>query len=229
MTAEGYDLKWKDHLPEVFSVVQKLRTRESFADVIVHSGGKNFFAHKVILAASSKFFERLLSNLPRARGDSSVLVMAETPPDLLKMVMDFIYDGETFVTSEQLNEFLEVAERLEIRGLGKSGASSKEVNQNQGGKSKTIVDSRKRVLEEEEEEEAVIVEDDEEESMSSEDAPPEPVSAAKRPREDVPMMGRAQQTNKSFRDLASTSAGAAGLDSANVGVVSIKRVPRPVS
>jgi hypothetical protein len=155
--------------------------------------------------------------------------MAETPPDLLKMVMDFIYDGETFVTSEQLNEFLEVAERLEIRGLGKSGASSKEVNQNQGGKSKTIVDSRKRVLEEEEEEEAVIVEDDEEESMSSEDAPPEPVSAAKRPREDVPMMGRAQQTNKSFRDLASTSAGAAGLDSANVGVVSIKRVPRPVS
>jgi hypothetical protein len=99
----------------VFSEVQKLRARDYFSDVIVHCGGRNFRAHKVILAASSTFFERVLTGIPKDR--SQVLIMSETQPDLLERVLNFIYDGETFVPSDILEKFMATAELLGIRGL----------------------------------------------------------------------------------------------------------------
>jgi hypothetical protein len=121
MDNDGYDLKWKDHVQEVFTEVQKLRIRDYFSDIIVHCGGRNFRAHKVILAASSTFFERVLTGVPKDR--SQVLVMSETQPDLLERLLNFIYDGETFVPSNLLDTFMETAERLGIRGLGKDASS----------------------------------------------------------------------------------------------------------
>jgi hypothetical protein len=115
MEDDGYDLKWKDHVQEVFSEVQKLRARDYFSDVIVHCGGRNFRAHKVILAASSTFFERVLTGIPKDR--SQVLIMSETQPDLLEKLLNFIYDGETFVPSDILEKFMATAELLGIRGL----------------------------------------------------------------------------------------------------------------
>ena len=114
---DGYDLKWKDHVQEIFGEVQKLRARDYFSDIIVHCGGRNFRAHKVILAASSTFFERVLTGIPKDR--SQVLVMSETKPDLLELLLNFIYDGETFVPSDLLDKFMETAETLGIRGLRK--------------------------------------------------------------------------------------------------------------
>ena len=118
MDADGYDLKWRDHMEEIFGGVKRLRNKEYFSDLIVHCGGRNFRAHKVVLAASSTFFERVLSGVPRDR--SGVLVMAETAPDLLERVFDFIYDGEAYVPADLLELFMDVAEKLGIRGLRKS-------------------------------------------------------------------------------------------------------------
>jgi hypothetical protein len=123
MAGEGYDLKWKNHSQEVFSFVRKLRPKTSFSDVVVHCGGKNFFAHKVILAASSSFFERVLSNVPEEK--CKVLVMTETRPEMLTLLLDFIYDGEAYVRSEDLENFMSTAEKLEIRGL-RQGAEQAE-------------------------------------------------------------------------------------------------------
>jgi hypothetical protein len=121
MENDGYDLRWKDHVQDIFGEVQKLRARDYFSDLIVHCGGRNFRAHKVILAASSTFFERVLTGIPKDR--AQVLVMSETQPDLLERVLNFIYDGETFVPAELLDTFMSTAETLGIRGLGKDKAS----------------------------------------------------------------------------------------------------------
>jgi hypothetical protein len=120
MENDGYDLRWKDHVRDVFGEVQKLRARDYFSDLIVHCGGRNFRAHKVILAASSTFFERVLTGVPKDR--AQVLVMSQTQPDLLERVLNFIYDGETFVPAELLDTFMSTAETLGIRGLGKDVA-----------------------------------------------------------------------------------------------------------
>jgi hypothetical protein len=112
---EGYDLKWKDHANDVFGQIKNLRSRDHFSDVTVHCGGRNFRAHKVLLAASSSFFERVLLSAPKER--SQVLVMAETSPELLECVLNFIYEGEAYVSAALLDDFMEVAEKLGIRGL----------------------------------------------------------------------------------------------------------------
>jgi hypothetical protein len=115
--ADGYDLRWKDHTAEVFSQVRSLRSKDHFSDVTVHCDGRNFRAHKVLLAASSDFFERVFLSAPRER--SQVVVMAETPGDILELLLNFIYDGETYVSAESLDKFMDVAEKLGIRGLRK--------------------------------------------------------------------------------------------------------------
>jgi hypothetical protein len=117
METDGYDLRWRDHVQEVFTEVQKLRTRDFFSDVILHCGGRNFRAHKVILAASSTFFERIFTGVPKDR--SQVLVLAETMPEMLERLLNFIYDGETFVPTASLDPFMATAEKLGIRGLGR--------------------------------------------------------------------------------------------------------------
>jgi hypothetical protein len=125
MATLGYDLKWKCHVHDVFAEVKNLRAEDNFSDVIVHCGGRNFLAHKVILAASSRFFERVFASAPRDR--SQVLVMAETRADLLELLMSFIYEGQAYVPAADLDDFIAVAEKLEIRGLN-SGAGDQSVS-----------------------------------------------------------------------------------------------------
>jgi hypothetical protein len=123
MESEGYELSWKDHIRDVFGEIKKLRGRDYFSDVILHCGGSNFSAHKVILAASSTFFERVLTGVPRDR--SQVLVMSDLDPDLLERILDFIYDGTAFVPTDVIDKFISTAETLEIRGLGKNKSSER--------------------------------------------------------------------------------------------------------
>ncbi len=117
METDGFDLKWRNHLVDVFAFVRKLRSKSSYSDVVLHCEGVNFYAHKVILAASSTFFERVLASLPPTQ--AGVLVMTETTSELLKLLLDFVYDGETFVPSDCFELFMRTAERLGIRGLDK--------------------------------------------------------------------------------------------------------------
>jgi hypothetical protein len=119
MESDGYDLKWKNHSNEVFGIVRKLRVKESFSDVLLHCGGKHFRAHKVILAACSTFFERMLSGMPPDKTRNPILVMTETKVELLELIIEFMYNGEVFIESAILEEFMNVAEKLEIRGLRK--------------------------------------------------------------------------------------------------------------
>jgi hypothetical protein len=118
MVDEGFDLKWRNHVPEVFNVLRNLRDKEAFSDVLLYCDGEQFPAHKMMLAACSTFFERMLSNLPSEK--AKTLVMSETRPDLLQLVLDFMYNGEVFVETSVLQAFMETAERLEVRGLRKS-------------------------------------------------------------------------------------------------------------
>ena len=76
--------------------------------------GHQIEAHKVILAASSPFFQAILKRnkhshpLIYMRGVKSV--------DLVAMV-DFLYSGEANVYQEDLDSFLAIAEELKLKGL----------------------------------------------------------------------------------------------------------------
>ena len=119
--SEKLCLQWNDFKDNVNSAFGNLREDKDFSDVtLACEDGQQVAAHKVILAASSPFFQKLLTQNkhphphPHMRGIKS---------DDLLAIVDFLYYGEANVYQENLDSFLTIAEELQLRGLmGKSDA-----------------------------------------------------------------------------------------------------------
>ena len=71
-------------------------------------------AHKVILAASSPFFQKLLRT---NKHPHPLIYMRGMNSDDLLAIVDFLYRGEANVFQENLDSFLAVAEELQLKGL----------------------------------------------------------------------------------------------------------------
>jgi hypothetical protein len=65
--------------------------------------------------------------MPPDKTRDPILVMTETKVDLLELVIEFMYNGEVFVETAILEQFMTVAEKLEIRGLRKVNENSESV------------------------------------------------------------------------------------------------------
>jgi len=76
--------------------------------------GQQIEAHKVILAASSPFFKKILAR--NKHPHPLIFIRGVKSVDLLAIV-DFLYFGETKVFQENLDNFLEIAEELQLEGL----------------------------------------------------------------------------------------------------------------
>jgi len=72
-------------------------------------------AHKVILAACSPLFRKILSR--QKSQQNPFLYLKGIRLKELRAVLDFIYHGEVNVAQDSLNNFLAVAEELAIKGL----------------------------------------------------------------------------------------------------------------
>ena len=93
----------------------RLREEKDFSDVtLVCEDGKLLEAHKIVLAASSSFFEKILKSNEHPH---PIIYLAKVKEDILSIIMDFLYYGETNVCQENLDIFLAVAEELKIKGL----------------------------------------------------------------------------------------------------------------
>ena len=105
-------LKWNDFQENIKSVFGKLRDENDFTDVtLACDDGQQVEAHKVILAASSPFFKKLLS---RNRHAHTLIYMREMRYDDLLAIVDFLYRGESNVYQENLDSFLAIAAEFEL-------------------------------------------------------------------------------------------------------------------
>merc|ERR1712208_259969 len=92
-----------------------LREDNDFVDVtLVCEDGQQVEAHKVILASSSPFFQKLLG---RNKHPHPLIYMRGVKSDDLLAIVDFLYCGEANVFQENLDSFLAVAEELQLKGL----------------------------------------------------------------------------------------------------------------
>ena len=71
-------------------------------------------AHKIILAASSPFFEKVLKRNKHAH---PLIYLKGVKMEDLHAVMDFMYFGETNIIEDNLDSFLAFAKELMIKGL----------------------------------------------------------------------------------------------------------------
>ena len=92
-----------------------LRKDNDFTDVtLACQDGNQVEAHKVILAASSPFFQNLLKRIKHAH---PLIYMRGANLDDLLAIVNFLYYGETDITQGNLDSFLNLAEELELKGL----------------------------------------------------------------------------------------------------------------
>ena len=116
MHSEKFCLKWDDFQGNVTGSFKDLK--EDFCDVTLASeGNQKIEAHRVILAAASPLLRDMLRNTKQSH---PILYMRKVQAKDLLNIVTFMYRGEVDIFQEDLNDFLSLAEELELKGLAGS-------------------------------------------------------------------------------------------------------------
>ena len=112
---EKFCLKWNDFQSNVSKTFSYLRTEERFFDVtLVSDDHHHIAAHKLVLSASSKFFKDILC---KTQHSNPLIYLSGFSSKDLNLVMDYIYQGEVQIYQDDLDHFLDVAQKLNVEGL----------------------------------------------------------------------------------------------------------------
>ena len=108
-------LQWNNFHDNISSAFRELRDDKDFTDLtLACEDGQQIETHKMVLIASSPFFQRLLKRISHPH--PLIYMRGVKPEDLLAMV-DFFYFGEANVCQENLDSFLALADELQLKGL----------------------------------------------------------------------------------------------------------------
>ena len=113
--AERFCLKWNDFQTTVSQSFLSLRKEEDFFDVTLVSDDEvQIPAHKVVLSACSTFFKSILKTNKHSQ---PLIYLSGVNSMNLGFVLDYMYQGELNIYQDNLDAFLETAQKLKIAGL----------------------------------------------------------------------------------------------------------------
>jgi len=113
---DKFCLRWNDFQ---FSISQSFQEfREDLVDVTIFCGKKKVEAHRLVLCACSAVFKELI--LKNTATNPSILLFDVELVELYNL-LDFMYKGEVSVSQDRLQKFLDLAEKLEVKGLYQQG------------------------------------------------------------------------------------------------------------
>ena len=106
------------HRQQLIERLNNLRRNESFCDVTVAVKGKEFKAHKVVLAAASPFFLILLESDMRESNEQLIRIeLEEATASVVEDVLKYIYTGNVSITEESAHNLIAAADYLLLPGL----------------------------------------------------------------------------------------------------------------
>jgi len=144
MECESYNLNWAEFESYTSLTFKELLNKQDFTDVtLACEDEEHIQAHKVILSACSPFFSRILK---KNTHNHPLIYLTDVTLNDLKAIINFMYLGQTNVAQENLQRFLKVATKFEVRGLTEKNKGKVD------GVSNGSCFSRKEDEEEEEEE-----------------------------------------------------------------------------
>ena len=109
------NIKCNDFKENTSATFGSLREDKDFVDVtLACEDGQQVGAHKVILAASSPFFQKLLK---RNHHPHPLIFMRNVSYENLDAMVDFFYFGEVNLLEQRLESFLAIAEELQLKGF----------------------------------------------------------------------------------------------------------------
>ena len=113
--SEKLCLQWNDFQENITFAFRNLKEDKYFTDVtLVCEDGQQLEAHKVILGASSPFFQKLFEKNTHPH---PLIYMRGLKSKDLSAIVGFLYCGEVNVYQENLDSFLAIAEELQLKGL----------------------------------------------------------------------------------------------------------------
>ena len=112
--SEKLCLQWNDFKENVNSAFGKLRDDKEFTDVtLVCEDGQQLEAHKVIMASSSPFFEKILQ---KSKHSGPLIYLKGVLSKDFASILNFIYFGEANVYQEDLDSLLAIAHEIKLKG-----------------------------------------------------------------------------------------------------------------
>ena len=125
---EKFNLKWNDFQANVSKSFSKLRHEEELFDVTLVSDDEvHISSHKLVLSACSYFFKNIIR---KSKHPHPLIYLTGVKSMELESVMNYIYNGEVELFQEDLDVFLNVAEKLKIDGLT-AGSGGTKFHQNE--------------------------------------------------------------------------------------------------
>ena len=113
--SEKFCLKWNDFQNNVSQSFGVLRSEKEFFDVtLISEDETQFEAHKLVLAACSPFFKKVLT---KNSNSHPLLYLNGLHSSILQSVLDYIYLGEASVEQNDLERFLTASQKLRLKGL----------------------------------------------------------------------------------------------------------------
>ena len=110
------------HCLQLTDRLEILRKNERFCDVIVEVKGKEFKAHKAVLAAASPFFLTLLESNMRDSNEHLIKIeLEEATASIMEDVLKYVYTGNVSVTEESAHNLIATADYLLLPGLKSLG------------------------------------------------------------------------------------------------------------
>ena len=95
--------------------MSELRKETDLTDITLVTDDKvKISSHKILLSSCSKLFKFILKDISHP---NPLLFLSGVTSINLEYILDYIYYGEVSLCQEQLDGFLESAQRLEIEGL----------------------------------------------------------------------------------------------------------------
>merc|ERR1712086_442447 len=123
---------------------RELREAEELLDVTLACEDDTLDVHKVVMSASSPFFRKVLS---KTKQSHPFIYMKGIKFEYLKVIVDFVYKGEAFIAAEDLDNFLEAAQELQITGLATDEDEQRKVEKSEKPNTKEKEESEELVLE----------------------------------------------------------------------------------
>ena len=115
MSSEKFSLKCIDFQANVSNSFVKLRNETNLMDVIlVGNDYQQVRAHKLVLSACSDVFQEIFNH---NTSTNLVLYLESVDSKEINFILDYIYQGEVQIFQENLDRFIEIAEKFRLGGL----------------------------------------------------------------------------------------------------------------
>ncbi|XP_026494850.1 protein abrupt-like [Vanessa tameamea] len=114
MEQSQFALSWDEHVQNICNGLSLLQQNGEFVDMTLAADGHHVKVHQVIMALSSPFLKDLIST---AQCPHPVIFLSKISHTTLSALLEYMYTGEVLVAIEDLNELIDAAKELHIKGL----------------------------------------------------------------------------------------------------------------